>query len=245
MGEAATRTVRLETFDADDVRPLSDALRSVGADADSAARVAQALVERLYASLADADGNPACALVRLYKTQLYGALDPEQQAFATEVLGEVPGPEVRCLTLLGTAGDRPEWNDPALSRGHRAIPLPSELVVERLPMVAQLIRQLGLDVGAVVAPPTGAAIIPLAQQTNDVFHVAEAVGSPYLPAQDDFVVPAGIRSAVGFGGIMLSGDFFAVLLFAKVPVSLQVARTLKILGLSVRTRLLPFAHTGR
>ncbi|HWH05531.1 MAG TPA: hypothetical protein VNT23_03730, partial [Gaiellaceae bacterium] len=51
------------------------------------------------------------------------------------------------------------------------------------------------------------------------------------------------RSAVGFGGILLTGDFYATVLFARVPISSAVARTLKILGLPLRMRLLPFAQT--
>ena len=57
-----------------------------------------------------------------------------------------------CLALLATAGDEPDWNDRDRSRGHRAIPLASERMVEELPMIAQLIRQLGLDVGSVLRP---------------------------------------------------------------------------------------------
>ena len=60
---------------------------------------------------------------------------------------EVPGR----YTLLATAGDEPEWNSRHTSRGHAAIPLPSARIVERFPMIAQLIRQLGFDVADVVS----------------------------------------------------------------------------------------------
>ncbi|HVM69108.1 MAG TPA: hypothetical protein VM204_04650 [Gaiellaceae bacterium] len=236
------QTYRLAAFGVDDVRACTEAIRTVGGGAETLRETAQAIAEFLYGALVDDDGRPACALVRLYKTHPFGRLEPDLQDFARGFLDDEPHEDLRCLTLLGTAGDRPEWNDAALSQGHRAIPLPSEEVVHRLPMVAQLITQLGIDVGHVVSPPRGADVIPLSQQTNDVFHVEHAPGSPYLPAQDDFVVPEGIRSAVGFGGILLTGDFYAMVLFSRVAISDSVARTLKILALPMRVRLLPFAQ---
>ncbi|MBA3347274.1 MAG: hypothetical protein H0T13_01805 [Actinobacteria bacterium] len=232
----------LARFSVEDVQALGAALRALPASAGSIETEAQRLAETLYAELVDDDGAPACALVRVYATRRFESLDQELQDFAAAVLGETPAPTVQCLKLLGTAGDEPDWNDRARSQGHRAIPLPSEQFVERLPMVAQLVRRLGLDIGVVVTPPEGADALRLSQSANDVFHVPEALGSPYLPAQEGFVEPHRIASAVGFGGIMLSGDFFAVLLFSHVPVDEATARTLKILGQVVRQRFLPFTQ---
>jgi hypothetical protein len=231
----------LEHFDVDDVRALGVELgelppaRSIAADA-------QLISDHLYRNLVDAGGKPACALVRLYRSERFDSLDPEVQEFVRRSLGEEPSGDVRCLALLGTAGDEPAWNDPALSTGHRAIPLPSEQFVSRLPMVTRLITQLGLDLGVVVSPPSGRDAVALAHRANDVFHVEHAPGSPHLPAQDEFVLPHRIASAVGFGGILLTGDFFAILLFSHVPISDPVARTLKILAQPVRVRFLRFAR---
>ena len=190
----------LETFDVDDVRPCVEELRSMPAG-PTFAEDAQLIVEHLYRSLVDEEGKPACALVRLYKSEAFSALEPDVQGFVQNALGEEPAGDVRCLALLGTAGDEPAWNDRALSAGHRAIPMPSEQFVERLPMITRLITQLGLDLGVVVTRPTGDEVVQLAQRSNDVFHVETALGSPFLPAQDDFVIPHRIASAVGFGGI--------------------------------------------
>ena len=229
----------LERFDVDDVRALVAELRELPA-ARSLAADAQLVAEHLYRSLVDSAGEPACALVRLYRSERFERLEPDVQEFVRRSLGEEPAGEVRCLALLGSAGDEPAWNDPALSTGHRAIPLPSEQFVSRLPMVTRLITQLGLDLGVVVSPPTGSDAVALSQRANDVFHVEHAAGSPHLPAQDEFVLPHRIASAVGFGGILLTGDFFAILLFSHVPISDPVARTLKILAQPVRVRFLRF-----
>jgi hypothetical protein len=228
----------LTAFTIDDVSELGDVIRGLGSDAASMEEAAREITSFLYGELGDGNGGGATALVRLYKTHPFGALPADLQAYAQQAAGEALAPEVRCLTLLATSGDLPQWNDRALSAGHKAIPLPSEQIVLRLPMIAQLITQLGLDVGAVIRPHE-APLRQLSQRTYDVFHVEEAAGSPYLPAQD-FVREHGIRSAAGVGGMLHTGDFYALVLFSKVPISRPVAQALKILSLAIRIPLMRF-----
>ena len=67
-------------------------------------------------------------------------------------------------------------------------------------------------------------------------------GSPHVPAQD-FVEAHGIRSALGFGGMLYTGDFYAVVLFSKTPIASDTAQLLKIFSLAVRVPML--AHLRR
>ena len=60
---------------------------------------------------------------------------------------------MKCLTLLASTGDEPEWRDRHRSRGHQAIPLPSADIVEQAPMVAQLINQLGVPLPQLCKDP--------------------------------------------------------------------------------------------
>jgi hypothetical protein len=226
----------IAAFDVEDVRACSDAIRSLGAGAASMEDAATRIVRYLYDELGDGNGERACVLVRLYKTHAYGKLPVDVRSFAGDVLGDVPPDDVRCLTLLGTAGDVPAWNDRRRSQGHQAIPLPSEQLVEQLPMVRQLITQLGLEVSTVVRPDPSSAR-ELSQRTYDVFHVPTAKGSPHLPAQD-FVAAHSVESALGFGGMLYTGDFYAVVLFSRAPVPSDAAQMLKILSLAVRVPLL-------
>jgi len=204
---------------------------------DAAGRIAR----YLYDELGDGSEARACALVRVYKTHPYGKLPSDLREFAGDVLGDVPDDRVRCFTLLGTAGEEPAWNERRRSEGHQAIPLPSEQLVAQLPMVLQLITQLGLDVATIVEPDP-AVTRELSQRTYGVFHVEEAQGSPHIPAQD-FVERYAVRSALGFGGMLYTGDFYAVVLFSKTAVSEDAAQMLKILALAVRVPLL--AHLNR
>jgi two-component system NtrC family sensor kinase len=207
-----------------------------GSVEDTANRVVQYLYNELTSKPSAAK---ACALVRFYKTHAYGELDPELQKFADGILGRPPDVKaVKCLTLLGTAGDKAEWNSRKNSKGHKAIPLPSEKVISQIPMIAQLIRQFGLEASSLIKPDSS-LLVDLQQKTYNVFHVADAKGSPYIPAQQDFVVPLGIKSVVGFGGVLASGNLFAVILFCKVGVPRAAADNFKSLALDVKTAVQP------
>ena len=200
----------------------------------------QACCEYLRGELVSAAGDPACALVRCYKTHPFTDLDHDLKAIARKSLdpGTLPLPTLRCLTLLGTSGVEKAWNDRRASAGHQAIPLPTAAVVERAPMVAQLIRALGLDIATAIAPDSD-VVRDLAGKTYGVFHVLEAKDSPYIPAQD-FVARYRIRSVVGFGGVLPSGDLFAVILFARVPVSAAGADRFRTLALDLKSCLLRY-----
>ena len=201
---------------------------------------ANKIVEYLHSELSgEAAGDKACGLVRFYKTHAYGGLSPDLQKFADGILGRPPDVKaVKCLTLLATAGEKEEWNSRKNSSGHKTIPLPSEKVVSQIPMIAQLIKQFGLEASSVIKPEPS-LLVDLHQRTYNVFHVADAKGSPYIPAQENFVVPYGIKSVVGFGGVLPSGNLFAVILFCRVAVPRAAADNFKSLALDVKTAVQP------
>jgi hypothetical protein len=225
----------LTKFGLTEMLRCSTELRRATKDAPTMEEAAQRVCRRLYEELVTSEKSKACVLVRCYKTHSYGTLEPELQSFARAVLQEPPsGPTMRCLTLLGTAGDEPAWNSRRTSVEHQAIPLPSAEMVEKAPMIAQLIRQFGLELTDVIRPTTD-LVRGLAGKTYGVFHVPEATGSPYIPAQRDFVLKFRIRSVVGFGGSLPGGDLFAVILFARVPISSETADRFRNLALDVKS----------
>jgi hypothetical protein len=213
----------------------------MGIGCSSMEEAADQMVRPLYDTTRDrATGERTCALVRLFKTHPFETLQSDLQAFATKILGRPPeSPAMKCLTLLATAGDRPEWNSRRDSAGHQAIPLASEKLVGQAPMISNLILQFGLEIRSVVQPNHG-LFLDLEQKSFNVFHVAEARGSPYLPAQEEFVIPCGIRSVLGFGGILPAGDLFAIILFSKVFIPRETAGMFKTLALSAKLAILPF-----
>ena len=217
-------------------------LRRVAGAAGSMDEAAELVVSYLYRSLRDDGGEPACELVRCFVTLPFAELAPELQQFGRTVLGREPKAHTKCLTLLATAGSLPEWNDPRQSSSHRAIPLAGERMAAQSPMIFQLITQFGLDVETLLEPaPDTDLILDLEQRTYNVFHVPEAAASPHVPAQESFVVPFGIRSVLGFGGILPGGNLVAFILFARCPIKPETASLFKTLALTAKLAVMPFA----
>lgn len=220
---------------------LGATLRRIGPGAGSVEDVAQRVVRLLYDELLDpVTGAKACVLTRFYFTTKYSSLDEELRAFGARLMkGNELHPDTRCLTLLATAGEKPEWNCRKKSEGHQTIPLPSEQAFQAIPMVAQLIAQLGIDVGTLLKPDPS-LVLEMEQKTYNVFFVREAAGSLFIPAQENFVTPYKVRSVLGFGGLLPSSDLYVALLFARVTISKDTADMFRNAAMNLKVALLPF-----
>jgi hypothetical protein len=111
--------------------------------------------------------------------------------------------------------------------------------VQAAPMIMRLIEDMGVDIESLVSaaePPARAA----EARTYDVFHVEQALGSPFIPAQRDFVQPYRIASVVGFGGLLRSGELFAVILFSRDTIPARSAARFRTIALDVRSSLFSF-----
>lgn len=219
---------------------LGAKLREAGEVSESLEDAAERIVSLLYDGLVDSSGENDCVLVRLFLTQRHGDLDPSLQEFGARLMsGRSLTPKTRCLTLLATRGAEPSWCTPAESRGHRSIPLPSAEVVSSIPMVSQLLAQLGLD-PAIVVDPSSELLLERDQTSYNVFYVPDARGSEFIPAQAEFVEPYGVRSVIGFGGLLPSGSVFAVLLFTRVALPKSTADVFRNAAMNTKLALLPF-----
>lgn len=225
----------LANFTQKDMFNCAVALRNMDAGVRSMEELANRMVRYLHQNLIDPTTNePACSLVRFFKTHPYSGLSLDLQEAASEILGgRAALTTTQCLTLLATAGDESNWNSRRLSTGHKAIPLIDKDFVDRAPMISQLIRQFGLDVDAVLEPAPG-ILVDTERTTFNVFYIAEALGSAHIPAQADFVIPNRIRSVLGFGGMLPSGNLFTIILFTKVLVSQETADLFKWISAYVR-----------
>src|SRR5436305_6314261 len=229
-------TYDLTRFDLGDMLKCSLRLREAASGAPTLELSAQRICRFLYEELHSSDIDRACSLVRCYKTHPYGSLDRDLQAAARAMLSSdySPSTSMKCLTLMATVGSAASWNSRHLSRGHRAIPLPSPEIVEKAPMISQLIKELGMEL-SVVLQPSPEVVKELAGKRHGVFHVEDAFGSPYIPAQNEFLARYGIRSVLGFGGMLFTGDLFAVILFSTVHVPASAADRFKTLALDVKS----------
>ena len=220
----------LRSFCLNDIFRCSADLRAIGELArdvnDAPKRVVRYFFEHLRSP---ESGDPQCVLVRLFRMQ---ALPRDAQAqvdpAARGAGSEAPA---RCLSLVASCGAKPEWNDPALSRRHRRIPLDATGASE-MPMISRLIADLGVSRSS----PSERAreLAPI----FDVFHIEEARGSPLVPDQSDFVEPYRVASALGFGGVVRQSELFIVVLFANVRITRATAELFRTLAPSVGLALL-------
>ncbi len=231
----------LARFSLKDMAACGAALRKMGVGATSLEEAAGRTVQYLYRHLVDGpSGEPACALVRLFKTHPFKELEPDLKRFAKETLGGKPAPpDLKCFTLMATAGLRPEWNERANSAHYKAIPILGEQFAVRLPMFARLLTQLSLDVGTVLQPSPN-LLVDHHEKTYNVFYVPEAPGSSYIPVQEGFVARFGVKSVLGIGALLPSGDLFAVIMFSRVSIQPDAAELFRPLALCVKLSLLPF-----
>jgi len=234
----------LSRFGLGDMLKSSLHLREATTGATTLESSAQRVCRFLYDELQGPGSERACALVRCYVTHPFGSLDTELQRFARRLMdGGKPDAAMRCLTLLATVGQTASWNSRLLSQGHRAIPLPSAEIVEKAPMISQLIKEMGLELSSVLRPSPD-VVQEVAGKRHGVFHVEEAAGSPYIPAQQEFVERYGIRSVVGFGGVLGTGELFAVILFATVHVPANAAQRFRTLALDVKSSFNKFGEAA-
>lgn len=232
----------LSSFSLSDMLQMSAALRKMGADAATLGEVAQRTVRYLYDALHDERGQPACILTRCFKLHPYAALPPALKTIAQAQSSEPLMPEQKCLVLLATVGHLPRWCETQQSTGHRAIPLLGLPMVQQAPMISRLIQQLGLAVETVLAPAPD-LILEMAQKTYNVFYVPEALGSPHIPAQEEFVRAYGVRSVLGFGGVLPDGNLYACIMFCRTFLSREIAEMWKTIATSTKLAMIPYYQT--
>ncbi|MEH1921441.1 sensor histidine kinase [Nostoc sp.] len=233
----------LQKFTLRDMSECGLSLRNLGNQANNMEEASTYIVQYLYNNLIDLNsGEKSCALVRFFKTHSYGKLTPDLQEYTHSLLtNQVLEDNLKCLTLLATAGQLPEWNSRHKSERHKVIPLFSKEMIGRIPMIFQLIQQLGLNLDTVVRPDPN-LLTDLEQRMYNVFYVPDALDSPYIPSQISFVIPYNIKSVVGFGGLLPSGNIFVVLMFLKVIVPRSSVDLLRPLALNVKMTILPFEN---
>lgn len=231
----------LTRFTQSEATECGNALRALGSAASSMETAANNIVQHSYNNVINSETNEkACALIRFYKTHPYGQLASGLQEFACGIMGGAPeSQDMKCLTMMATAGEHADWNSRSTSSGHRAIPLASADFVGGIPMIAQLVSQFGIEMGSVISPDPN-VIGDLARQTFNTFHIADAVDSPCIPAQDDFVKPYGVKSVLGFGGVLSSGELFVVIMFSKVSIPASTASSFRDLSANVKEAVEPF-----
>jgi signal transduction histidine kinase/ActR/RegA family two-component response regulator len=228
-------------FKLSDMISCSRTLRELSLSSNSMEESAQKIAQFFYNEFFDGVNRTShCALVRVFKTHNFFELDEQLQSIVAHDHKDIEWPRnMKAMVLLASAGDEPEWNHRTSSKNHQVIPLPSPELVERMPMISQLVKQFGFDLPSIVCPHSDLLLEP-EEQLHGLFFVSEAEGSPYIPDQSGFVTKYGIKSVIGFGAMLPSGNLFSAILFSKQLIPKQTELLFKPLALSVKSAILQF-----
>ena len=190
---------------------------------DSVEAAAQRFCDMLFATF-----EQSIVLVRVFATVRFERLPNAIRGFVETLVGArapaVLAPRTPVLTLLGTRGIVPRWNSRQLSEGHVAIPLASAEFVDAIPMIASLVKQLGLSLEGAEDLETAIVTQSLGKAAG-VFYVEdaeEAVDSRgrRIIASREFVREHGVRTVFGFGGAYaLTGTFVVTVVFTRETIA--------------------------
>jgi len=233
----------LTKFSLQDMSEVGDALQQLELKAKNIDELSDMMVQYLFDNLADTQtGEKSSVLVRFFMTYPYSSLDTELRQSVDKMSDDQSvDQDMKCLKLLATAGVQPEWNSTVHSKEHRVLPLQNENMLKKNIMVHQFIDQMGMGISNVLNPDPKLSS-ELEGRVFNIYHVPDALGSPYIPAQEEFVIPFGVKSAMGFGGMLPTGNLFALLIFSKVKIPRNTANLFKNIALNVRMAILPFVN---
>jgi hypothetical protein len=163
--------------------------------------VSKLIVRSVRENFVDEKGAPAFALVRIFRLTRFSELNEALKPLVTN-------PDNPFMVLMGTAGEEPAWESRATSVGHKVVSAGEN----RSPMVLAAMSQIGLNALSNVKQIQ----ILESNSYSQYFHVEKAFGSSVVPAQD-FVQKHKIQSVIGLGAQFISGSFFLMMHFSRVP----------------------------
>jgi hypothetical protein len=219
---------RIQEADARTVRELERSVQKVTRGCAALEEAAQRYTALIYETFKD-----SVVLARVFATSRYRDLPATHRRYVDDLarsagVSERIGPDMLALSLLGTSGVEPEWNDRRQSRGHVAIPLASSAFIGAIPMMARLLHELGLGFDWLDSGDDETVLKTLGS-INGVFHVADAStavdvqGRNIIPARE-FVAKYHVRSVLGVGGAYIgTPTFIVVIVFCRDEVSRERA----------------------
>lgn len=136
--------------------------------------------------------------------------------------------ETLVLSLLGSRGAKPEWNDRRKSKGHVGIPLASSDFIDKIPMISRLLNQLGAGIDWIEETDTK-LVAKIFKSISGVFYVKDAEtevdlkGRKIIAAQD-FVKEKKVKTVFGIGGCYVKTPlFFTTIIFLREFIEKEMA----------------------
>lgn len=194
---------------------------------DTLNAAAQELARRLYEQFQE-----SVLLARVFVTVPFSSLPAWDQIFVRGLAvsvgakGEVK-PETTVLSLVGTWGQESEWCNRRHSKGHAGIPLISSNFVAGIPMIARLLKELGISIDcldkgdkSIVVETTGSSV--------GLFFVEDAAGATddagrKIISAQDFVATHGAKSVFGASAAYAEGPMIVIVVFCRDMLSRTLA----------------------
>jgi len=179
----------------------------------------------------------ALVLARIFATIPMGRLPQSSQAFVSRLaasagVSDQVNDDTMVLSLLGTSGTLPEWNDRHRSKGHTGIPLASGKFVDSIPMISRLLKEIGMDLDWIDNWDTKIVSKGFLSRSTGMFYVgdartAEDESGRKIIASQEFVDLNGVKTAFGFGiGFLDSPTLLVLIAFARESIDEAVVRSL-------------------
>ena len=227
---------RIEEISAMDIMDLWASVESNVNAATSLEQAAQALAITLHAHLSE-----STVLIRVFVTADLASL-PDDIARFVKGLADRSGvadgllDSTQVLSLIGSCGIHPEWDDRRRSESHMGIPLISADFVDDIPMISSLLKDLGLPLDW-MEHRSSDVIQRTIGQSAGLFYVENAAlatddrGRKIIPAQD-FVNEHRVESVFGISGAYSGDEILVVIAFCTEQFPKAVAeRFLPLLSL--------------
>ncbi len=214
---------RIASYSVEDVSALRARVESELKVFASFQQASQRFTDILYEEL-----SPSAVLFRVFATVDYEKLPEKERDFVLELgrsrefLDELKS-KTRVVTLLGSRGKRPSWNQRHRSERHLAIPLVTASFIKTIPMVSRLMGDMGTGLDWVQKQDQNMMVTSMGKMAR-VLYVEDALetrtgdGFEVIPDRS-FVEENGVRTVLALGGAYLNGTIVAVVLFTneRVP----------------------------
>lgn len=193
-------------------------------------------------------------LARIFATVQFDKLPSQNQKFVNELAGtkgiaDLIDSQTLVLSLLGSRGEDPAWNDRHHSKGHVGIPLASGAFINKIPMMSRLLNDLGLGLGWIDSKDRN-VFTRTTGKMGGVFHVLDAASAEdalgrKIIADQTFVDKHKVKTVFGVGGGYILGNTFIVLIiFCRDSIPRQRAELFVPIINSIKTATAPFVSRG-
>ncbi len=231
----------LTQFSLRDMSEFGLTLRQISKDANNMEDVSNRIIQYIDQNLRDKKtGKKSCALVHFLKTHAYGERPKNSQKYVHGCFeSEQLDPQLKCLTLLSSTGQHPDWNSGDNSKKNLVIPLGNENEISGIDLMSQLIQSWGIDqdifFNNILEPQinlenVGCTLLNLDQALTNSKFFSENLG----------LIVSNIQSILGVWGLLPSGHLFIVLMFLKVRVPKETLDLIRPMALNIKTAILPF-----